>query len=238
MLYIIGLGLSHKGISLEGLEIAKRCKKVYLENYTVDFPYSVKGLKDLVGKNVYPADREFVESFKIIDDSAKKDVALLVYGSPLMATTHIALVQEARESKVKCRVIHASSILEGVAETGLQLYKFGKITSMPKWQKNYSPDSFIKIIKENQSIKAHTLILSDIGLTFKESLKQFEKSLKDKSIKIKKIIVCSVLGTAKKRIIYRKIEDLKEEEIINPFCFIIPGKLHFSEEEFLKRFEK
>ena len=38
MLYLIGLGLNEKSISLEGLEAVKKCKKVYLEGYTVDFP--------------------------------------------------------------------------------------------------------------------------------------------------------------------------------------------------------
>ena len=39
MLYLIGLGLNEKGISLEGLEVIKKCRKVYLEEYTVNFPY-------------------------------------------------------------------------------------------------------------------------------------------------------------------------------------------------------
>ena len=32
MLHIIGLGLNEKGISIEGNETLKKCKKVYLEN--------------------------------------------------------------------------------------------------------------------------------------------------------------------------------------------------------------
>ena len=41
MLYIIGLGLNFDGISKFGLGVVKKCKKVYLENYTVDFPYNL-----------------------------------------------------------------------------------------------------------------------------------------------------------------------------------------------------
>ena len=48
MLYIIGLGLNIKGISKEGLEAVKRCKKIYLENYTIDFPYSSSELVEKV----------------------------------------------------------------------------------------------------------------------------------------------------------------------------------------------
>ena len=97
MLYIIGLGLNVDGISSFGLAAAQRCKKVYLENYTVDLPYTEIQLIDVLkGKKVIPADREFVESLQIIDEAKNKDVALLVYGSPLTATTHITLIQEAK----------------------------------------------------------------------------------------------------------------------------------------------
>ena len=50
MLYLIGLGLNLKGISNEGMEIVGRCKKVYLEDYTVDFPYHVNELVQSIGK--------------------------------------------------------------------------------------------------------------------------------------------------------------------------------------------
>ena len=133
MLYLIGLGLNANGISKEGLETIKRCKKIYLENYTVNFPYSEGALKGLIDKKILPADRDFVESMQIIDEAEKKDVALLIYGSPLTATTHIALIQEAKASNVRYKIIHNSSILDAVSETGLQLYKFGKTASMPKW---------------------------------------------------------------------------------------------------------
>ena len=158
MLYIIGLGLNKDGISKYGLEIVKRCKKIYLENYTVDFPYSQGELQEVLGKKIISADREFVESLRIVDEAQKKDVALLVYGSPLTATTHISIIQEAKSSGVKYKIIYSASILDAIAETGLQIYKFGKITSMPKWTKSYKPTSFMEIVKENQSIKAHKRI--------------------------------------------------------------------------------
>ena len=165
MLYIIGLGLNVDGISKYGLETVNKCKRVYLENYTVDFPYSEGELKEVLGKKVILADRDFVENLKIVDEAQKMNVALLVYGSPLTATTHISILEEAKKSGVRYKIIYNASILDAVAETGLQLYKFGKIASMPAWDssKNYEPDSFMEIVKENQSIKAHSLILVDIG---------------------------------------------------------------------------
>jgi len=235
MLYLIGLGLNVEGISKQGLTLAKRCKKVYLENYTVDFPYSKSELEENIGKKIISADREFVEGFSIVDEAKKMDVALLIYGSPLTATTHISLIQEAKNSGTKYKVIYSSSILDAIAETGLQIYKFGKITSMPAWKKNYEPDSFMKIVQENQSMKAHSLILVDIGLDFQDALKQLEIAAKNQKINLKKIILCQTLGTKKQKIFYKTVEELKEfENVRKPYSIIIPSKLHFMEKEFIE----
>lgn len=239
MLYLIGLGLNSKGISVEGLEIAKRCKKVYLENYTVDFPYSIGELGEVLGKDIMPLNREDVEGLEFIDYAQRSDVALLVYGSPLMATTHITILDECSKSGIKTKVIHASSIFDAVAETGLQAYKFGKVASMPAWKKSYEPDSFMEIVKDNQRAKAHSLILIDIGLDIQDALEQLEKSSGKYQIKLKKLIVCQSLGTKKQKILYRNIKELKEfTGVKKPYCLIIPSeKLNHVESEYLERFE-
>ncbi len=229
MLYIIGLGLNIDGISKYGLSIVQKCKKIYLENYTIDFPYSKEGLEQVIGKKIILANRDFIESLKIIDEAKKLDIVLLVYGSPLTATTHISLIQEAKKCKVRYKIIYNASVLDAVAETGLQLYKFGKITSIPK----FKADSFIEVIKENQSINAHSLILVDIGLEFKNALETLEKLVKEKNVNVDKLIICSKLGTNQSGIYYDTIENLKDKKVQVPFCFIIPAKLHFMEEEVL-----
>jgi len=241
MLYLIGLGLNVDGISKYGLEIVKRCKRIYLENYTVEFPYSEGELRDFIEKKIIPADREFVESLGIVDEAKKMDVALLVYGSPLTATTHISLIQEAKRLGVRYKVIYNASIFDAVAETGLQLYKFGKIASMPKWnkKKNFTPDSFMKIVQENQSMKAHSLILIDIGLEFQDALEELKISSKKQKITLKKIVVCQALGTKNRKIFYGDIEELNEfKNIKSPYCIIVPSKLHFIEKEVLEEFKK
>ncbi len=234
MLYLIGLGLNEKGISQEGLEAIKKCKKIYLENYTVDFPYSKEKLEKIIKKKVIAAERDFVESDNPIKEAKKEDVALLIYGSPLTATTHISLIQEAGKNKVKYKIIYNASVLDAAAETGLQLYKFGKIASMPKWSKSYKPTSFIEIIKDNQQINAHSLILIDIGLELKDAIDQLLEVSKGK-INLKKMIVCSRLGNNDKEIVYKNVREIKKN-MKPPFCFIIPGKLNFMEKEVLDRF--
>jgi len=232
MLYLIGLGLNERGISKEGLLALKKCSKVYLENYTIDFPYDTNELH--LDKEITPLGRSEVESNKLIKEAKSKKIALLVYGCPLFATTHMTLVKDAEKAGVRVEVIYAASIFDGIAETGLQLYKFGKITSMPAWTKNYHPESFIDIIKENQSIKAHSLILLDIGMSFKKAIEQLEIASKNKEILLDKIIVCSNIGNERSKIRYDTIEELKKQRFELPICFIIPEELHFLEKEVLE----
>lgn len=238
MLYIIGLGLNEKGISLEGIEALKKCRKIYLDNYTVDFPYSIEKLGKEIGKKIIPAGRNFIEDMRVLLYEAKKEnIALLVYGSPLTATTHISLVEEAQRQEVKYKIIYSASIFDAIGETGLQGYKFGKIASMPKWCKNYEPTSFMKVVKENQKIHAHSLILVDIGLDIKDAVKELEESAKKERIKLREVVICSRLGAENKKIFYGWTRTIKNKEIANPYCIIIPSKLHFIEEEVLENYK-
>jgi len=226
MLYLIGLGLDVKGISQQGLEAVNKCEKVYLESYTIDFPYSKEELEKILGKEVILAHRDFVESLKITEEAKKADIALLVYGSPLTATTHISLIQEAKKQKIEVKIIYNASILDAVAETGLQIYKFGKTTSIP----DFEAESFTEVIKENLGIGAHSLILVDIRMGFENALERLG------NIDIDKLVVCSALGTHDSRIYYGTLKELETKKVKKPFCFIVPGKLHFVEEEVLKKY--
>ena len=231
-LYLIGLGLDKRGISLHGKKILKSAgiKKIYLENYTVEFPYTKKELEKELKIKIISADREFVESEKLVDEAKKEEVVLLVYGSPLSATTHISLINACNEKRIKFHVLHSGSVFDAVAESGLSLYKFGKTASLPKWQKNFEPKSFIEIIKDNQKIGAHTLLLIDIGLVFNDCKNQLiESGLKEK------IIVCSRLGIRSK-FYYGELDKIPSKKIKTPYCLIILGKLDNYEMENLESF--
>jgi len=232
--YLIGLGLNEKSLTLEALEAIKKSKKVYLEKYTVDFPYKKSFLEKALKKNVVELPREKIESEKFLNCAKKHDIALLVYGDALSATTHSELILYCRKNNIHFKIFHNASILTAVAETGLQMYKFGKTASIPAWKENWEPNSFAKIIKNNLSVDAHTLILADIGLNIKNAKEQLKKSLENEGVKIKKIVLCSNIGTEKAEIIYAPIKELPDN-ISLPYCFIIPGKLHFIEEEFLSK---
>lgn len=238
MLYLIGLGLNEKGISLEGLEAVKKCRKVYLEGYTVDFPYPAVKLEKVIKKKAIKLNRADVESSRLVKEAKKGKVALLVYGSPLFATTHISLLMDCEKAKVKTKIIYSASVFDAVSEIGLQIYKFGKTASMPRWQKNFEPDSFLDYIIENKKINAHSLILADIGLSFEKAFLQLEEAIKRKEgeIKLNRILVCSNLGNENSDIFYGTLSELKRKKIKVPFCFIVPADMHFVEKECAEKF--
>ena len=99
----------------------------------------------------------------------------------------------------------------------------------------FEADSFMEIVKDNQKINAHSLILIDIGLAFNDALKKLESAAKKHGMKLSKVLVCSKLGVQGSRIFYRDIKDIKpDSRVETPYCFVIPGKLHFLEREMLE----
>jgi diphthine synthase len=238
-LNLIGLGLSLNSISADALEKLKSCNKIYLENYTVNFPYKIEELERVIKKKIIKLDRGKVENESILEEAKEEDIALLVYGDSLSATTHMQLILSCKKQGIEQNIFHNASILLAIAETGLQLYKFGKTASMPNWKEHTNkPTSFINYLKENQSIKAHTLILTDIGLELKKAMGQLKEASEKESLKLpEKIIICSNAGTKERKILYDTIKKLEGKEVKMPFCIIIPGELHFIEEEALEEFK-
>lgn len=246
--YFIGLGLSdEKDISIKGLEIIKRCDKIYLENYTSIMQCSIKDLEKLYGKKIISVDRKKVEELgeQIITEAKNKNVALLIVGDPFSATTHIDLFKTAKEKNILVKIIHNASVLTAIGITGLQLYKFGKITSLPFPEDNPTVETPYTILKDNLNLGLHTLLLLDLKpeknkfMTIPEALEiieNIEKRKKDKIINKDTFVVgCTSLGSNEYVVKAGNVEAIKKINFGKPpYCLIIPGKLHFVEEEMLK----
>ncbi len=245
MLYLISLGLYEKeDMSLKALETAKKCSKLYLEGYTHLYKENAEDLSNFLGKKVIELDRKDVEndSNKLIEEAKDLDVGLLVGGDCLTATTHSSLVLEAKEKGVKVKIIHGSSIFTAITETGLFLYNFGKITSIPF--ENDLIETPYKVIKQNGDM--HTLCLLDLRPKEKKYMRasdavkyllKLEEKRKEKVIAKERIgIICAGMGSPNQIIETGKLNDLAKKKIdVFPQCLIIPGKLHFMEEEFLNK---
>ncbi|KAG5867776.1 hypothetical protein JTB14_036097 [Gonioctena quinquepunctata] len=165
MFYLIGLGLGDcKDITVKGLEIVRKCDRVYLEAYTSILTCGTEALEKFYGRTLIVADRDLVEqgADAILAGSDEQDVALLVVGDPFGATTHTDLILRAEEKGIKFQVVHNASIMNAVGCCGLQLYSFGETVSIPYWTDNWQPDSFFEKIKRNYQNNLHTLCLLDI----------------------------------------------------------------------------
>lgn len=244
-LYMIGIGLDNeKDITIKGLEAIKKCDFIYLESYTSKLNCSVKELEKLYQKKIIVADRELIEknTEEILEKAKEHNVAFLVIGDIFSATTHTDLRLRALERGIKVNIIHNASILTAVGDTGLELYKFGKITSIPFTNENVSTP--YDVLEINQKTGLHTLFLLDINpnekryMPIKEALEYLVRLENEKKKGLLNnstlCIGCGKLGAEDAKIKAGTVGDMLTEEFPGLQCLIIPGKLHFMEEETLK----
>ncbi len=234
MLYLVGAGLwDERDLSLRALDILKECDGIFVESYTSIWKGKLKKL-DLevkeIGRNEMEEGAE-----KILEKAKKKKIAILVPGDPLTATTHFSVLEEAKKKGISVEIVHNASIKTAIAETGLQLYKFGKTASI-SWEYSEYP---YDLLKQNKDIDAHTLFLLDLGekpMSPKEGLNRLleieEKRNENLINKETTCVICCKLGSKEKKIFFGKVEDLLNIEEV-PAVIILPGKLHFSEKEFV-----
>ena len=243
MLYLVGLGLwDEKDITLRGLEIAKKSDKVYLEAYT-SYPMGLdkENLEKLVGKQVIELTRKDVEvKPKFLEEAKNLDVTVLIGGDPLVATTHHDIILRAKDVGVEVRVVHNASIVSAIAETGLQIYKFGRTVTIPFWTENFKPTSFYDQIMENLERGLHTLVLLDIDhknkryMTANEALHRLWEL--DHGKNIKEAVVVARLGSPDRIIKYGPIQDIMNTDFGPPLhAIVVPGKLHILEKDYLER---
>jgi len=248
MIYFIGLGLYHEtDISLKGLIALKKVDYIYAEFYTAKlFGGSITNLEELVGSEIQILTREEVEEENIpLKNAEMNDVAFLIAGDPLIATTHSEMLIQAKKSGIKTNVIHASSILSaapGIA--GLQAYKFGKVTTIPFTEKNYFPHSPYMAIKANMDSNLHTLVLLDIRahedryMTANHALEYLLQVESEENENITTedsvAVVVARAGSEDPVVKADKIKNLIDQDFGGPLhSLMIPADLHFMEVEAL-----
>ena len=240
---IIGLGLNdEKGISLEGLDEAKRSNLVFAEFYTNTMPrLNLDRLESLIGRRVRIIGRTQLEDengAQLSEAANKGSVALLVPGDPLIATTHVSLRITLSKLGIETRIFHAASIMSAVCgATGLQSYKFGKSVTIPR--DDPLPNSVIDTISENSIRGLHTLLLldvkteKDVQLTIKDYVAKLLRTKPD--LKDRLAVGAARVGARDEMVRASNLHNLMQIEFGDlPHCIVIPGKLHFMEAEALK----
>lgn len=246
MLLIVGLGLfGFGGISLRGLEAAKGAEKVFLEAYTSPTEIDIEELQRILGREVSVLKREDIEERDIVlREAEESDVALLCPGDPLIATTHISLIIEARKRDIETRIFHAASIYTAaMGESGLHIYKFGRTATLPITG-DFLPFSVYDCLAENVERGLHTILLLEHDvergefLSVRDALGMLLRMEGEKKKGIVKedqtVIVLSGLESGKDIKVAATIRELARMEFPPlPTALIVPGKIHFMEREAL-----
>jgi len=252
-LYFIGIGLGdEKDITLKGLNLVKSSDMIYLENYTSVLPVSLDKLEQLYNKKIILADRETVEKKAedtILQNAKEKNVSFLVIGDPFAATTHFDLLNRAKQLNIETKIVHNASVLTAIAVTGLQLYKFGKTTSIPFPSKGFEPETHYDALRDNLDLGLHTLLLLDLSPTQNEfmSVKEAINNLLEIEEKRKEnvfdkdmfCIGCANLGSENQVIKAGKASDLVNSDFGSGLqCLVIPGEMHFVEQNAVQQFRE
>ena len=248
MLYLVGIGLKPKHLTLEAIEVLKSCDQLFLEGYTSEYSQGLlKELEEVLGKNFMLLGREEVEMKfdSAILSANKNNIGLMIFGNALTATTHVQVLIDAKERGIKYKIIPGISVTNTIAESGLDEYKFGRIVTICYHSENFEPESFYDQIKENQKMGLHTLALLDIKKDEKpkrlmncaEGIAMLEKIASRRGEKNNWLYVALVgMSGEKQKIILGKkvIIDSSEVKEIFPQSLLIAGKLSEKEKEVLK----
>lgn len=233
MIYLIGLGLDNKEATEKGLKAIGSAEKVFAEFYTNTETIDLNRIEEKTDSEIEKLSRKEVEQEDmIVEEGRKSDVAFLVSGDAITATTHYDIKHRAEKEGVETKVIHAPSIFTSIAETGLNIYKFGRTVTLPE---EGEPESVIKYIEKNDSIGLHSLILLDINLEANEAA---EKILNMRpELSEREAIVLERANLENQNISTMSLEKVDDSEFGEPpHCLILPGVKSHKEEEFVDKY--
>jgi len=247
MLWFVGLGISGiSELSDNTISVIKNADIVYLESFTSPISETEKEqLANMCDGEFKIAKRWLVEDGnEILENAKKREVVLISYGDPYIATTHLELKTRAVTDKIETKTIHSSSIVSSlIGEIGLQYYKVGKILTIMN-----DPKSMItpyNTISNNLLSKMHSVILLEYNedksffLAPQDALSLLLDAEKIQNRKIISLdtfaIIASRIGKNDQNITSGKISNLIKKEFGNPpHTIIIPGSLHFTESNAVK----
>src|SRR5712691_3480403 len=241
----IGLGLNdERGLTIEGLEEARRSSNVFAEFYTNIMPgLDRRKLELLLGKRIVVLNRFQLEDEggkQIVEAAERGRVAFLVPGDPMIATTHISIRLELAKKGIASKIIHGPSIVSAVCgATGLQSYKFGKSVTLP--QEPGVPGSLLDSVRDNKRRGLHTLILLDVRPEMSKQLTIAEAATKlvvaDPGLRNWMGIGVARIGSEDELVGSAKLGKLQNQDFgRTPHSLVLPGRLHFMEVESLRAF--
>ena len=252
-LTLVGLGLyDEEGITVRGMKELENADFVFAESYTSCLtPGSIERLAGRTGKSIQQVSRTDVEDAGLILEKALGNrVVLVVPGDPMTATTHVDLRLRATRKGIDTTIVNGVSALTAVPGLlGLQHYKFGRTTTVPFPAEGYSPTSPYEVVRDNLGRGLHTLVLLDIDsenshyMTANQGLNlltNMEERI-GAGILSDRTLVCVVAraGHPDTSVRAGPLGMISGEDFGPPLhTLVVPGRLHFMEEEALRTFAR
>lgn len=231
---------------MAGVDAIKASDLAYFERYTSPpSPTLVEGLEEAAGKKMVMVGREFVEDGReILQRASTSRVVLAVQGDPMIATTHNDLRVRAASRGIRTRVVHGATIPAAAAsESGLHYYKFGGTITFTMKSATHHQDVYQRIHR-NLLEGLHSLLLLEYDVEGNagvepafvfERLLDAEKNFKRDVLSEGTLaVVLERVGMRDEAAVGGSMGALKARSFgPPPHCVIIPGRLHFTEEEAL-----
>lgn len=247
-LKLLGLGLSKKSVTEKTIQELSTCDIVFFENYTsLSCDLDLQFLRNF-NRNIEVVDRKFIESntskiIKLLSEG--KNVCIVTIGDPLIATTHVALVVEAKSKGYDFLIVPGISVhCYMMSKSMLSSYKFGKSVTITFPNDGLIDTTPYNVIYDNFSRGLHTMLYLDLKenkpMTAKEALElliEMEKKEKRNLITSETIVIVGQkLGCDDEEVVALKIKDALNYKFKDPpHIIVFPGdRLHFMEVEALK----
>jgi len=245
-LIFVGLGLRPTDLTQAAREAIDSADEVVAEFYTSKLvgmdPKQIaqwleRPVRFLRRMNVEEEGEALIEAAKV------GVVCFLTGGDAMTATTHNDLRFRAQKAGVETEIIHGVSIVTAAAgQVGLQAYKFGRITTLVMPHGDYLPKSPFDVILNNRRQGLHSLVLLDLDteterfMLVPDAAKQlvtFARTWNDPAITPETLAVgCARVGNPDQQIMAAPLVELGAADLGDPLhCLIIPGELHFTEED-------
>lgn len=252
-LIFVGLGLAPGDLTQTAKDVIEAADAVVAEFYTSRIVgLDKKEVAQHLGRPVRFLTRKEVEeeSNAILEAAEQGTVCFLTGGDALTATTHNELRFQAHKRGIDTQIVHGVSIQTAAAgEVGLHSYKFGRTTTIARPHGDYLPESPYEVIGENLERGLHTLVLLDLDaenesfMTVDEGAqllltmadKRGDGHLSNETL----AVGCARIGSADRMILAAPLEELATADLGPPLhSIIVPGKLHFTEEEALEAWKR
>lgn len=244
MLTLVGLGLGGpESLTQDGIAVIREASALFAEGYTSPLlPETLAWVEQAAGR-VRLLSREEVEQPETLLAAARdSDAVLLISGDPLSATTHVSLRLQCGEAGIECRVVHNASVLTTVAgELGLQHYRFGPIATLVTPQGGYRPLSPVKRVLQNIEAGFHSLVLLDIRADDPATEPRLMTATEGAALLLEggvatgaRACAAARVGRSDQQIWCGTLGEMAQAKIGEvPHSIVIPGELHFVEEEAL-----